>query len=153
MKNHIHSISILLVLSSVLSCNTLNQLKIVSCSKAPKAIGPYSQAIEYSELIFLSGQIGINAESGELAADIQQQTIQVMDNIGYVLKEAGSDFRHVTKVTIYLSDMANYAIVNGIYEKYFSQNKPARSTVQVSALPKNALVEIECIAVKRSARR
>lgn len=153
MKNHIHSISILLVLSSVLSCNTLNQLKIVSCSKAPKAIGPYSQAIEYSELIFLSGQIGINAESGELAADIQQQTIQVMDNIGYVLKEAGSNFQHVTKVTIYLSDMANYAIVNGIYEKYFSQNKPARSTVQVSALPKNALVEIECIAVKRSARR
>lgn len=132
------------------SCkNSSSNLESLSSTKAPKAIGPYSQAIVSGNLIFLSGQIGINAETGELGVDIHQQTTQAMDNIGHVLQEAGSDFQHVTKVTIFLSDMNNYSVVNTIYEKYFSGNKPARSTVQVAALPKNALVEIECIAIKR----
>lgn len=132
------------------SCkNSSSNLESLSSTKAPKAIGPYSQAIVSGNLIFLSGQIGINAEIGELGVDIHQQTTQAMDNIGHVLQEAGSDFQHVTKVTIFLSDMNNYSVVNTIYEKYFSGNKPARSTVQVAALPKNALVEIECIAIKR----
>lgn len=152
MKVHISTLVFLAFLSSMLSCKSPNQLRAISSPKAPKVIGPYSQAIQYGEIVFLSGQIGINAKTGELAGDIEQQTKQVMDNLGYVLNEVGSDFQHVTKVTIFLSDMANYVIVNQIYEKYFSENEPARSTIQVVALPKNALVEIECIAVKNSKR-
>jgi len=153
MKNHTLTISLLFVLSSMLSCKSAQQLNAITSSKAPKAIGPYSQAIQCGELVFLSGQIGINPETGELVDGIQQQTIQIMYNLEAVLKESGSDFQHVTKATIFITDMANYSTVNDIYEKYFSESKPARSTVQVSALPKNALVEIECIAVKSSAKR
>lgn len=122
--------------------------KIISTTKAPAAIGPYSQAIAANGLLFTSGQIPIVPGSGNIEAkDIEGQARQVMENLAEVLKAAGSDFSKVVKTTIFLSDMANFAKVNEIYGKQFPKDPPARSTVQVARLPKDALVEIEMIAL------
>jgi len=134
---------------AMVSCHTNYNMKAISSIGAPKAIGPYSQAIQYEHLIFLSGQIGLNKETGKLEEDFKAQTIQALENIKYILEEAGSDFDHVPKVTIFLTDMKNYSVVTEIYKKYFPDLKPARSVVQVSNLPKDALIEIECIAVTK----
>ncbi|KAB0575858.1 RidA family protein [Helicobacter pullorum NCTC 12824] len=120
-------------------------LKIVSTNQAPQAIGPYSQAICVNGMVYTSGQIGLTP-SGEMVQGIEAQTRQVLENLKAILKNAGSGFDKVVKTTIFLSDMDNFGIVNGIYAEFFGEHKPARSTVAVKSLPKEALVEIECIA-------
>ncbi len=115
-------------------------------SKAPKPIGPYSQAIISGNLIFCSGQIGINPDTGELGEDIEAQTKQVLKNLKEILTEAHSSLEKVIKTTIFLKNIEDFKKVNEIYGEFFSSHKPARSTVEVSNLPKGALVEIEIIA-------
>ncbi|NCB35767.1 MAG: RidA family protein [Clostridia bacterium] len=115
--------------------------------KAPAALGPYSAAIKVGELIFTSGQIPADPATGELApGGIAQQTEQSLMNLSAVLEAAGSGLDQVIKTTCFLTDMADFAAFNAAYGKYFSDHKPARSTVAVKALPKGALVEIECVA-------
>ncbi len=122
-------------------------LKIIETSKAPAAIGPYSQAIVQGGILYSSGQIPIDAASGEIAGeDIRSQAEQVMKNISFVLKEAGANFENVVKTTCFLADMEDFNIFNEVYSKYFV-NKPARSCVAVKTLPKNVLCEVEVIAV------
>ena len=121
-------------------------LKIVSTNQAPQAIGPYSQAICVNGMVYTSGQIGLTP-SGEMVQGIEAQTRQVLENLKAILKNAGSGFDKVVKTTIFLSDMDNFGIVNGIYAEFFGEHKPARSTVAVKSLPKEALVEIVCIAL------
>ena len=121
--------------------------KQITSKNAPAAIGPYSQAVKFGDLIFTSGQIPIDPANGKmLEKDIEKQTKQVMKNLEEVLKEAGTDFDGVLKATIFLNDLSNFTTVNEIYKTYFSDTPPARSTVEVSALPKGSLVEIEMTA-------
>ncbi|HKJ31230.1 MAG TPA: RidA family protein [Balneolales bacterium] len=125
----------------------MKEKKVIYSKKAPEAIGPYSQAIVYDGLVYCSGQIGIIPENGSFAGNaIKEQTRQVMKNLGSVLAEAGSDFSKVIKCSIFLSDMSDFGVVNQIYGEYFTDNPPSRETVAVKTLPKNALVEISCIA-------
>ena len=121
--------------------------KIVATDKAPKAIGPYSQAVRSGDLLFLSGQIPLDPSSGEMVTgDVIVQTERVMENIAAVLAEAGLGFESVVKTTIFLTDLANFGAVNEIYGSRFSSAPPARSTVEVKGLPRGAQVEIEVIA-------
>lgn len=121
--------------------------KIIETDNAPKPIGPYSQAIKFGNLIFTSGQIAINPQTGNLnTGNVEEQTHLVLNNLKAVLTEAGSSLENVVKTTIFLKDMNDFAKVNEVYSKYFDASKPARSTVEVSCLPKNVLVEIDCIA-------
>ena len=120
----------------------------IETNKAPAAIGPYSQATVFGDLIFTSGQIPLSPETGEIVGDdITSQTQQVMKNIAGLLEAAGSDFSHVLKTTCFITDMANFSALNEVYASYFTSKKPARSCVAVKQLPRNALVEIETIAV------
>ena len=122
------------------------EIKKVSTDKAPAAIGPYSQAIVCGDMVFTSGQIPINPASGNVeATTIEGQAQQVMQNLGEVLKAAGSGFEKAVKTTCFLADMADFAAFNGVYAQYFTTN-PARSCVAVKTLPKNVLVEVEVIA-------
>jgi 2-iminobutanoate/2-iminopropanoate deaminase len=121
--------------------------KIIETNEAPKPIGPYSQAIQYGDFLFTSGQIAINPKTGELLnGNIKEQTKLVLENLKSVLSEAGSSLDKVVKTTIFLKDMNDFTNVNEVYAIYFNDSKPARSTVEVSSLPKNVLVEIDCIA-------
>ncbi|MEP2670962.1 MAG: RidA family protein [Cyclobacteriaceae bacterium] len=123
--------------------------EVVYSSNAPEPIGPYSQAIMAGNTLFVSGQIPIDTTSGKIIeGDIIAETNQVMKNLEAVLKEAGMDFSHVVKCSIFLSDMNNFPKVNEAYGQYFQSNPPARETVEVSRLPKDVNVEISCIAVK-----
>ncbi|MCQ2924673.1 RidA family protein [Helicobacter pylori] len=123
--------------------------EVIHSTLAPKAIGPYSQAIATNDLVFVSGQLGIDASTGEFkGADIHSQTIQSMENIKAILKEAGLGMDSVVKTTILLKSLDDFAVVNGIYGSYFKEPYPARATFQVAKLPKDALVEIEAIAIK-----
>jgi len=126
-------------------------LKIVATDAAPKAIGPYSQAVvaPAGRLVFCSGQIAIDPKTGELAGagDIRQETHRVMKNLEAVLRAAGASFADMVKSTIYLVDLANFSTVNEVYATYFSGSPPARATVQVAALPRGAQVEIDAIAM------
>ena len=122
-------------------------MKVVYTDKAPAAIGPYSQAMILNGVLFTSGQIPADPATGELApGGIAQQTEQSLKNLSAVLEAAGSGLDQVIKTTCFLTDMADFAAFNAAYGKYFSDHKPARSTVAVKALPKGALVEIECVA-------
>jgi len=122
--------------------------KIISTDEAPGAIGPYSQAVRRGSLLFCSGQIPLDPKSGEIVSgDIATQTRRVLDNIAAVLRAEGLTFDNVVKTTIFLTDLRDFQTVNEVYSSYFKQEPPARSTVQVSALPKGANVEIEVIAV------
>ena len=123
-------------------------MKIVATTSAPQAIGPYSQAIIVNDLVFTSGQIALKPDGSFLEGDVEAQTTQVLENLKAVLKEAGSSLKKVVKTTIFLANMDDFAKVNDVYGSFFKENKPARSTVGVKTLPKNALVEIEAIAVK-----
>ncbi len=122
--------------------------QVISTSEAPEAIGPYSQAVKAGDWLFFSGQLALDAVSGELVAGgVAEQTEQVMANIGSVLKAAGLNYDSVVKTTIYVVDLKDFSVVNEIYGGYFSADSaPARATIQVAALPKQALVEIEGIA-------
>jgi 2-iminobutanoate/2-iminopropanoate deaminase len=121
--------------------------KIVKTSAAPAAIGPYSQAVRVGNTLYVSGQIPLNPATGEMVqGGIKEQTERVLKNIEAVVKEAGGTLDNVVKTTVYLSDMAMFAEMNGVYAAFFTSNQPARATVQVAALPKNALVEIDAIA-------
>jgi len=122
--------------------------KIIQTDLAPKAIGPYSQAIEANGMLFISGQIPVNPTDGTIPDGIEAQTEQVMKNIGAVLKEAGYGYENVVKSTCLLSDMANFKAMNEIYAKYYTVAPPARAAFAVKTLPLNVLVEIETIAVK-----
>lgn len=122
--------------------------KIIKTTNAPAPIGPYNQAVQAGNFLFVSGQVAINPENGELnIASIEEETHQVMRNLKAVLLEAGLTFDNVVKSTIFLSDMGTFAQVNDIYGQYFTADFPARETVQVSVLPKNVNVEISVIAV------
>lgn len=120
---------------------------IIRTEKAPAAVGPYSQAVKTEKMIFTSGQIGINPLTGQLRLGIEDQTRQVLANLAAVLAAAGSSMDQIVKTTIFLTDMAEFGTVNGIYAEVFSGDPPARSTVQVAGLPLGALVEIEAVAL------
>ncbi|KAF1678956.1 RidA family protein [Veillonella sp. R32] len=120
-------------------------MEIITSNLAPKALGPYSQAIKVNGLLFISGQGGLQPESGTLVDGVEAQTLQAIKNIEAILKEAGLDFTNVVKTTCFLADMADFATFNGVYQEYFV-SKPARSCVAVKELPANFLVEIEVIA-------
>ena len=123
--------------------------KVIQSEKAPKAIGPYSVAIESGGFVFCAGQTGINPVTGDLvSADLEAQTRQVLTNLKNVLEAAGTSLDKVVKTTVFLRDMADFPKMNAIYAEYFSSNPPARSTIAVAGLPKGGIVEIEAIALK-----
>lgn len=123
--------------------------KIIKTDKAPQAIGPYSQAVEIDNTLYISGQVPINPETGKVVdGGIQEQTEQVMKNIGAILKEAGYSFSDVIKSTCLLNDMDNFKAMNEVYGKYYPENPPARAAYQVVKLPLGVMVEVETIAVK-----
>jgi 2-iminobutanoate/2-iminopropanoate deaminase len=121
--------------------------KIISTSEAPAAVGPYSQAIRIGNFVFCSGQIPLDPKTGEIVpGDVNAQTRRVMENIAAVLRAEGLNFGNIIKTTIFLANLADFQAVNELYGSYFKSDPPARSTVQVAALPKNAQVEIEVVA-------
>jgi len=125
--------------------------KVIIAPKAPKALGPYSAAIKVENFIYCSGQTGLNPATNELAeGGVEAQTHQVLNNLKNVLEAAGTDLAHVVKTTVFLKDMADFQKMNAIYGEYFTEDYPARSTIQVAALPKNGLVEIELVAYDAS---
>ena len=119
---------------------------VIATEKAPAAVGAYSQAIAEGNLVFTSGQLGLDPASGELLEGVAAQAKQAMENLGAVLQAAGASYGTIVKTMIFLADIADFAVVNEIYAGYFEQDPPASSCVQVAALPKGAQVEIECIA-------
>lgn len=122
--------------------------KIISTEKAPKAIGPYSQAIRTQNLVFTAGQVGLDPATMELVeGGVELQTRQTLTNLKHVLESADSGLNFVVKTTVFLKDMGDFPTMNSVYAEFFPKNQPARSTVQVAALPKGALVEIECVAL------
>ncbi len=122
--------------------------KFISTSDAPKAIGPYSQAVRAGNTLYCSGQIALDPATGNLIeGDFPAQARRVLDNLKAVLHAAGTDFRHVVKATVYLTDLANFQTLNTIYAEYFGDHKPARSTIGVAQLPRGAAVEIDLIVV------
>lgn len=121
--------------------------KRVHTNDAPAAVGPYSQAIRIGDFVFTAGQVALDPAGGEMVGnDVAAQTEQVMSNLGAVLAAAGSDLSRVIKTTVFLQSMGDFAAMNAVYARYFPEPFPARSTVEVGALPKGGLVEIECIA-------
>ena len=121
---------------------------IISTVKAPAAIGPYSQAIQTEDMLFTSGQLGLDPQTGSLPEGIQAQTSQALANVNAILKEAGFTKENVIKTTVFLKDMTDFGAVNEIYADFFGDHKPARSCVEVARLPKNGLVEIEVVAAR-----
>lgn len=122
--------------------------QVIHTDKAPKAIGPYSQAIHIGSMIYTAGQVGLDPSTMELVeGGVEEQTRQVLANLTNVLEAAGTSISKVIKTTVFLTTMDNFAKVNTIYAEVFNENPPARTTVAVSSLPKNALVEIECVAL------
>ena len=120
----------------------------VSTPNAPAALGPYSQAVDTGSTVYCSGQLGLDPATGNLADGVQAQTHQALKNLQAVLNEAGLSLDNVVKTTVFVQDLADFGTVNEIYGTYFHGGFPARSCVQIASLPKNALVEIECIAVR-----
>ncbi len=123
--------------------------KIISTENAPKAVGPYSQAVWANDLLFISGQIPIDPSTGKFVSeDVKEQTKQVFKNLGSILQEAGMDFENIVKATVYLADMNDFAAMNEVYASFFEKDFPARAAFQVVKLPLGAKVEIEAIAVR-----
>ncbi|MFA6030966.1 MAG: RidA family protein [Elusimicrobiota bacterium] len=123
---------------------TINET--VCSEQAPAAIGPYSQAVRAGEWVFVSGQLPVDAKSGKLEEGVAAQTERALKNVGAVLAAAGLDYRHVVKTTVFMTDLGRFAEMNDVYARFFKDAPPARATVQVSALPKGASVEIEAVA-------
>ena len=121
-------------------------MRSVSTDKAPKAIGPYSQAVRSRGLLFCSGQLPMSVEGVMIEGTFEEKVMQVLENLKAVVEEAGSSFGNVLKVTVFLTDLENFPAFNEVYAKYFTEHKPARSTIQVAGLPKGSPVEVECIA-------
>ena len=121
---------------------------VISTVKAPAAIGPYSQAIQTEDMLFTSGQLGLDPQTGSLPEGIQAQTSQALANVNAILKEAGFTKENVIKTTVFLKDMTDFGAVNEIYADFFGDHKPARTCVEVTRLPKNGLVEIEIVAAR-----
>ena len=123
-------------------------MEFISSNDAPKAIGPYSQAVKFGNVLYTSGQISLDPATANLVeGDFASHARRVFDNLRAVLRAGGADFRHVVKATVYVTDLGNFQTLNAIYAEYFGDHKPARTTVEVSALPKGAAVEIDLIAV------
>ena len=120
--------------------------EIISTQKAPGAIGPYSQAVRAGDMLFTSGQLGLNPETGVLAEGVRAQADQALKNLGAILHEAGLDYKDVIKTVVFIKNMADFKTVNEGYAQYFTANYPARSCVEVAALPMGGLVEVECVA-------
>ena len=120
---------------------------VISTKDAPGAIGPYSQAIQMGQSVFVSGQLPVNPQTGEIPEDIKEQTKQSLNNVKEILKEAGASLEDVVKVTVFLKDLANFSKVNETYGEFFTENYPARCCIEISRLPKDAGVEIEVMAV------
>ena len=120
-------------------------MKTVNTKKAPQAIGPYSQAKIIGNLVLTSGQIPLKADGSLVSDSFENESIQVLDNINEILKAAGSNIDNIIKLTVYLTDLKNFSVLNAVFENYFSNSLPARSTVEVSKLPRNVRVEIEAI--------
>jgi len=122
--------------------------EIITSGKAPAAVGPYSQAVRVGDFIYTAGQIPLVSETGQIVAgDIEAQTRQVMQNLSHVLDSAGSSLTHIVKTTIYVTNLADFSTINKVYGEFFTADPPARSTVQVAALPLGAQIEIEAVAV------
>ncbi len=121
--------------------------QIIHTNKAPAAVGPYSQAVRIDRLVYTAGQIGIDPATGQMQEGLEAQARQVMANLQAVLEAAGASFGTVVKTTIFITDMADFSVINGIYGAFFVDNPPARSTVAVAQLPLGALVEIEAVAL------
>jgi 2-iminobutanoate/2-iminopropanoate deaminase len=122
--------------------------KVISTEKAPAAVGPYSQAVRYDKLLFVSGQLGLTLQGNLAGEDVAAQTRQSLDNIRAILAESGMKFADVVKTTIFLTDLNDFGLVNGIYQEYFTAPYPARACVQVVRLPKDGQVEIEVVAAR-----
>lgn len=120
--------------------------EIISTQKAPGAIGPYSQAVRAGDMLFTSGQLGLDPETGVLAEGVRAQADQALKNLGAILHEAGLDYKDVIKTVVFIKNMADFKTVNEVYAQYFTANYPARSCVEVAALPMGGLVEVECVA-------
>lgn len=129
--------------------NSFNMKNVIFTEKAPKAVGPYSQAIQTNDLLFISGQIPLNPETSKIVeGGIKEQTEQVLKNMGAILEAAGMNFDNVVKCTVLLDNMDNFAAMNEVYARFFTSNPPARAAYGVVRLPLGAMVEIECIASK-----
>ena len=122
---------------------------VILTDRGPKPIGPYSQAIRANGFLYVSGQVALDAKTGEMrGTDVREQTERALENVKGILEAAGSNLHHIVKTTVFLKDMNDFTAMNEVYAKYFTSAPPARSTVQVSRLPKDALVEIEVIAAQ-----
>jgi 2-iminobutanoate/2-iminopropanoate deaminase len=138
------------LLNGLLSPQPAHMVKqVIFTDKAPRPIGPYSQAVQSGDFVFISGQIGIDPATGNVTGTPEEQTTRAMENLRAVLQESGLGFRDVVQTRVYLVNMSDWTAVNGIYSAYFTDNYPARAAVQVSGLPKGAAVEIEMVAQKR----
>jgi 2-iminobutanoate/2-iminopropanoate deaminase len=121
--------------------------EVVKTDRAPGAIGPYSQAIKYGGLVFTAGQVGFDPATGQLVeGGVEEQTRRALENLSAVLEAAGTSLKRAVKTTVFLSDMSLFDAMNGVYKEYFGDQPPARTTVAAAGLPRNALVEIECVA-------
>lgn len=140
---------LILSFTALISCNTTRKIEVNMAANLPKPIGSYSYATHHKKLIFVSGQIGIDPINNTLREGIEEQTVQIFENLKTILKNNGSDLDHITKTTIFLTDINQFEMVNKIYSTYFSAKFPARSTIVVVELPNKAAIEIECIAVKK----
>jgi len=126
------------------------QIQTISTPDAPKAIGPYSQAVSADGFVFVSGQLGLDPETGNLVSeDVRSQAEQTLKNLSAILLAAGTDLDHVVSVDVFLTDMADFQMMNAVYETFFVKHRPARAAIGVAALPKGAKVEIRCTAVRR----
>ncbi|REH00516.1 Rid family detoxifying hydrolase [Flavobacterium aquicola] len=142
-------IVLFLVTILFVSCTNTKSIVIVNHSNLPKPIGPYSHSTSFEDLIFVSGQIGIDPKTNTLKNGIEEQTVQIFENLKSVLENNNSDLDHIAKTTIFITDINQFETVNKIYGNYFQNHFPARSTIEVVSLPKKAEIEIECIAVKK----
>lgn len=123
--------------------------RVISCPKAPKAVGPYNQAIEANGFLYVSGQLALDVNTGDFVpGGIKEQCIQVFKNIGYILEEAGYGFENVVKTTVYLTDMKDFAVMNEVYASFYREPYPARVAFSVSGLPKAGLIEVDVVAAR-----